>query len=130
MTVLVGYVPNALGEAALRAGVDEARLRSQPLVVLNMSRDDILVDPRRAAPGDLERVERDLAELGVEVEVVRVEEGSDTAEAIVAEAEARSAVLIVIGLRHRTAVGKLLMGSVAQKVLLDARCPVLAVKAQ
>ncbi len=130
MTVLVGYVPNALGEAALRAGVEEARLRSQPLVVLNMSRDDILVDPRRAAAGDLARVERDLAELGVAVEVVQVEEGTDPSETIVAEAEKRSAVLIVIGLRHRTAVGKLLMGSVAQRILLDATCPVLAVKAQ
>ena len=39
-------------------------------------------------------------------------------------------MLIVIGLRHRTAVGKLLMGSVAQRILLDARCPVLAVKAE
>lgn len=130
MTVLVGYVPNALGEAALRAGVEEARLRSQPLVVLNMSRDDILVDPRRAAAGDLARVERDLVELGVAVEVVQVEEGTDPSETIVAEAEKRSAVLIVIGLRHRTAVGKLLMGSVAQRILLDATCPVLAVKAQ
>jgi nucleotide-binding universal stress UspA family protein len=130
MTVLVGYVPNALGEAALRAGVEEARLRSQPLVVLNMSRDDVLVDARRAGSDDLARVERDVAELGVEVEVVQVLEGSDPAETIVAEAEARSAVVIVIGLRHRTAVGKLLMGSVAQRILLDARCPVLAVKAE
>jgi nucleotide-binding universal stress UspA family protein len=118
MTVLVGYVPNALGEAALRAGVEEARMRKQPLVVLNMARDDVLVDARRAAADDLARVQRDVAELGVEVEVVQVEEGSDPAETIVAQAEARSAV------------GKLLMGSVAQRILLDARCPVLAVKAE
>ncbi len=130
MTVLVGYVPNSLGEAALRAGVEEARLRSQPLVVLNMARDDVLVDARRAGGDDLERVRRDVTELGVDVEVVQVDEGSDPAETIVAEAEARSATVIVIGLRHRTAVGKLLMGSVAQRILLDARCHVLAVKAE
>ena len=58
MTVLVGYVPTPLGEATLRAGVQESRRRSEPLLVVNMSRDDVLVDPHRAATDDLDRVER------------------------------------------------------------------------
>ena len=43
--------------------------------------------------------------------------------------EAQSADFIVIGLRRRSPVGKLLLGNNAQRVLLDAACPVLAVKA-
>ncbi|GIL35023.1 universal stress protein [Phycicoccus sp. MAQZ13P-2] len=130
MTVLVGYVPNALGEATLRAGVEESRRRSEPLVVLNMSRDDVLVDARRAPADDLQRVDRDVRELGVDVEVVQVEEGGDAAEALVEAATTHRASVLVIGLRHRSAVGKLILGSVAQRVLLGAPCPVLAVKAQ
>jgi nucleotide-binding universal stress UspA family protein len=128
MTVLVGYVPTALGEATLRAGVQESRRRSEPLLVVNMSRDDVLVDAHRAATDDLDRVQRDVAELGVHVEIVRVEQGSDPADALVRVAEDRDASVIVIGLRHRSPVGKLIMGSSAQRILLDARCPVLAVK--
>ena len=40
-----------------------------------------------------------------------------------------NAELIVIGVRRRTPVGKLILGSQAQRILLDAECPVLAVKA-
>jgi len=128
MTVLVGYVPTPLGEATLRAGVAESRRRSEPLLVVNMSRDDVLVDAHRAKSDDLDRVERDVAELGVDVEVMRIERGSDPADALVRVAGEREASVIVIGLRRRSPVGKLIMGSAAQRILLDARCPVLAVK--
>ena len=36
--------------------------------------------------------------------------------------------LVVVALRRPRPVGKLLMGSVAQRILLEAGCPVLAVK--
>ena len=49
MTVLVGYVPTPLGEATLRAGLEESRRRGEPLVVVHMSRHDVLVDAHRAA---------------------------------------------------------------------------------
>ncbi len=37
--------------------------------------------------------------------------------------------ILVIGLRKRTAVGKMLLGSVAQELLMTVPCPVLCVKA-
>ena len=129
MTVLVGFVPNPLGEAALTAAVSEARRRNEPLLVVNMSRDDVLVDAHRAGAEQLERVRRDLADLDLEFEVRQIEEGNDASDAILDVADREDVSVIVIGLRHRTAVGKLLLGSAAQRILLDATCPVLAVKA-
>ena len=48
-----------------------------------------------------------------------------TFEALV---ERTSASLVVIGLRRRSPVGKLVMGSDAQRLLLELDAPVLAVK--
>ncbi len=56
--------------------------------------------------------------------------GLTPAEDLVRAASDFEADLIVIGLRRRSAVGKLLLGSNAQEILLEAKCPVLTVKAK
>ncbi|WP_405822120.1 universal stress protein [Streptomyces sp. NBC_00838] len=129
MTVLVGYVPSPEGEAALRAGVGEARTRGETLLVMNTSRGDAYVDRGFAQQRDLDRVRQGLTELGVDFDIHQVVGGRDAAEEIVELAGSSEISLVVIGLRHRSAVGKLLLGSSAQRILLDSPCPVLAVKA-
>ena len=66
---------------------------------------------------------------GVEYDIRQLVRGFEPAEDLISIAEANSAELIVIGLRRRSPVGKLILGSNAQRILLDAHCPVLAVKA-
>ncbi|WP_283135137.1 universal stress protein [Rhizohabitans arisaemae] len=126
MTVLVGYVPSPQGEAALHAGISEARRRAEPLVVVNTARGDIPADPRLAPEEDLDRVMRILNHSEVVFDLRQV--AGDPAEEIVELAADLPASVLVIGIRRRSPVGKLIMGSTAQRVLLDAPCPVLAVK--
>lgn len=57
-----------------------------------------------------------------------MDSGHEAAEDLLDVAAREDAELIVIGLRRRTPVGKLILGSNAQRILLDASCPVLAVK--
>jgi nucleotide-binding universal stress UspA family protein len=68
------------------------------------------------------------AAAGVDVEVHQEAHTGDVADEVVRVAGAVDAEMIVIGLRKRSPVGKLLMGSTAQRILLDADRPVLAVK--
>lgn len=129
MTIVVGYIPTPQGEAALTAAIAEARAHDDSILVINMSRDDRLVDARRADDTDLDRLDQELAESGVPHEVRRLEHGVDSAEAILGAIDTEDVRMLVIGLRSRTPVGKLLLGSTAQRLLLEATCPVLAVKA-
>ncbi len=129
MTIVVGYVPTPEGEAALDAAVAEARLRDQPLHIINSSRGDAYADARFASEEALAQVRARLDEAGVVYEIAQEVRGHDASEEVVEAADRVQASLIVIGMRRRTPTGKLLTGSQAQRILLDAHCPVLAVKA-
>jgi len=126
-TVVLGYVPKPEGEAALASAISESQLRKAELVVVNSHR-------ARHGDGDavieqeLEEVRARVEEAGVVVDVRHPETGFEASEDLLNIADEVSAELIVIGLRRRTPVGKLILGSNAQRILLDAHCPVLAVK--
>ncbi len=131
MSVVVGYVATKEGRAALRRAAEECELRHTKLIVINSHRGGRDFDADEAAKfeEELTRVQAKLSELGVEHEVRQLVRGNEPSEDLIAVAEEEQATCIVIGLRRRTPVGKLILGSNAQRILLDATCPVLAVKA-
>jgi nucleotide-binding universal stress UspA family protein len=129
MTIVVGYVPRPEGRAALDRALAEAVLRGQRLVVVNASRGDALVDAGYAGVQEIELVKSRLADSGVDHELRQLVRGHEPADEVVDLAEEVGAELIVIGLRRRSAVGKFLLGSTAQRILMHAPCAVLAVKA-
>lgn len=124
--IVVGYVPKAEGRAALRRAAEEARLRGLPLVVINSVRTEVEGD----VDAELDAVRAQLTDAGLTAEVRQLARGLDVADDLIAVAEETNADFIVIGLRRRSPVGKLILGSNAQRILLDAPCPVLAVKAE
>ena len=131
MAVVVGYVPTKEGRAALRRAADESQLRRTKLIVINSHRGGREFDSKEAQrfEQELTQVQAQLDEAGVQHEVRQLVRGNEPAEDLIAVAEEVDAEFIVIGLRRRTPVGKLILGSNAQRILLDAPCPVLAVKA-
>jgi nucleotide-binding universal stress UspA family protein len=128
--VVVGYVAKPEGEAAVDQGIAEARLRQASLIVVNSHRGGREYDDESSVQSakDLAALEARLKESGVPYDLRQLVRGFEPAEDLIGIAESSGAELIVIGLRRRTPVGKLILGSNAQRILLDAPCPVLAVK--
>lgn len=150
--IVCGYIRTPEGEAALETAVREAQLRAAHLTVVHFFmapdeeqskggglREHELIEPtgtpdtsRPDEPGfyeeELTWLDRLLTSRGIEHTVRQLPATKSVAEDLLQIAKDPAADLIVIGVRHRSRVGKLLLGSDAQTVLLEAKCPVLAVK--
>ncbi|MEU4362700.1 universal stress protein [Promicromonospora sp. NPDC023987] len=124
MTVLVAYNESPQGEAAMRAAVTEAVRRRQELAVL-------VLTPQVGAnvPAALAHLLDTVPGTVTVAPITFRSEQADVADAIVDQAEAVAADLVVIGSRKHSTVGKFLVGSTTQRVLLDSPAPVLVVKA-
>ena len=129
MSIVVGYIPTREGRAALRRAADEAELRKadSSSSTATAARTSTRMTPSASRPRW--RASAPAVQAGINVEVRQLVRGKEPAEDLIEAAESSHAELIVIGLRRRTPVGKLILGSNAQRILLDATCPVLAVKA-
>jgi nucleotide-binding universal stress UspA family protein len=132
MTILIGYIPTPVGEAALEAGLEEAAARGDDVVIVNSPRhgatvDSDLVDESTAA-GLVSRAAAAGVTARVEQAAHGTHHGDDLVSTFEALVESTGARLIVIGLRRRSPVGKLVHGSNAQRILLEATVPVLAVR--
>jgi nucleotide-binding universal stress UspA family protein len=125
--IVIGYSADPFGRAALEHGIAEAKLRDTTLQVINASSGESYIDARFAQQSEIHDVERHLDECGVEFELTQPV-GVDTAEELLKAMGRDDAELLVIGIRHRNPVGKLLLGSVSQQLLLECPKPVLAVK--
>lgn len=128
MRIIAGFLHSPEGAAALERAIEEARLRDAELVVVHNMKDDI--DALEQYEDDLAEMERRLGEEGIEYQVRGLVRGNSPAEDLLLVADEEDADLIVIGVRRRSPVGKLVLGSNAQEILLRSDCPVLAVKAE
>lgn len=116
MTIVAGNLATPEGQAALDAAMVEAEQREMPLVVV----------PGPGPGQDVDALTDRLSAARIEF---RVATGTgDLAEDLVRIALEVGAELVVIGLRRRSPVGKLILGAGAQRILVEAPCPVLAVK--
>ena len=130
MSVVVGYVPDATGLLAVQEGARQAQWRDTELVLVNVVGAAGYVIPTAADEKTLDAVAARLTEQGVRFAIRQEEQSPDRpSEIILAVAEETGADLIVVGVRRTSPVVKAVLGSTVQRVLADATCPVLCVRA-
>jgi nucleotide-binding universal stress UspA family protein len=127
-TIVIGYVPSPVGEAALEAGLAEAAARGDDVVILNSPRRRSTVDAELIDTATADELVARATALGVTARVDQSDHGDDIVETFARVASAAGARLVVIGMRRRSPVGKLMTGSDAQRLLLELDVPILAVK--
>ena len=130
MKILVGYMGANIGKDLLKIALEHAKaFKGELLVVTSM------VGGEKAKPENvteteenLERVKQYFEEKGVACKTHLLVRGLDAGEDIVNFANEKRVDEIIIGVKSRSKVGKLLFGSTAQAVILQADCPVVTVR--
>ncbi|TLM83552.1 universal stress protein [Pseudarthrobacter sp. NamE2] len=119
MTILVGYTTTAEGNAALRHGLQAAETAGKPLAIFPLGE-----IPEQGSGAALHGA----VEAGATL-LARDPQGRHAAEELLDTAVETGAALVVIGVRNRSRVSKVILGSDAQSIILGSTVPVLTVKA-
>lgn len=123
-TVVLALRPDSSDEVLAQA-IAAAR-RENAAVQAVVFATDTTTAPSTSSLAECTKLGAALAEAGLEFTVHRA--GPDPAEQILGLADEHDAAVIVMSTKRRSPVVKLLLGSSAQQVILEAECPVLLVK--
>ena len=130
MRILVGYDGSNVSKEAIAIAEQHAQVFNGEIILARSMVGGPEV-PRRdfeQAENDLEYEKNVLLEKKIPCDSVLSVRGLEAGEDLVQIAEEKKVDEIIIGVRRRSKVGKLIFGSTAQYVILNAPSPVVAVK--
>ena len=130
MNILVGYDGTNAGKEALRLGIRHAQAFEGRLFVIRSLGSNAAEDMEKIekAQQDLSYAETLCRENRVFCDVRLLIRGMEPGEDIVMFANENNIEEIIVGVKRRSRVGKIIFGSTARYVIMEARCPVLTVK--
>jgi nucleotide-binding universal stress UspA family protein len=131
MKILVGYDGSNMAKAALELAKKRAKVWGAKIDVVNC-----MAQSRNLEYGDIRKVEQKLEDEvrhilnseNIPYETQLVISSLESGEDLVQFAEENKIDEIIIGIRKRSKVGKLVFGSTAQYVIINAPCPVVSIK--
>lgn len=130
MNILIAYEGTPAGHVALEYAKKHVKARQDKIFLVtslfggNKTPLEVMDDAKEA----LEDVTKDLESSGFSCEHHLLVRGADPGEDIVQFAQEIKADEIIISIKKKSKVAKFLLGSNAQYIILQAPCPVIAVK--
>ncbi len=130
MKILVGYKGVNVGKDLLKIALTHAKaFKGEVLIVTSMVGGGKSEQSKvQTAEENLEKAKKHFDENGITCKTHLLIRGLEPGEDLVNFAIEKGVDEIIIGVKSRSKVGKLLFGSTAQAVILQAECPVLSVK--
>lgn len=130
MKILVGYKGVNVGQDLLEIADFHARAFDAEVLVVTSMKGGANIDQSevRAAEENLKNTKKFFQDKKISCETHLLVRGMEPGEDIVSFAREQAVEEIVIGVKSRSKVGKLIFGSTAQVVILQAHCPVVTVK--
>ena len=130
MKIMVGYDGSNVAKEALEIAKKHAKAFDAKVYILtSLARSpEMELEEIQKAEHELESIKFHFKENGISCTTHAIVSSLSPGEDLVEFATENDVDEIVIGVRRRSKVGKLLFGSNAQYIILEAKCPVVAVK--
>lgn len=130
MTILVGYKGANVGQDLLALAQTHAEAFKCNVFVVTSMKEGEQEDQARinAAESNLEQAQAFFKGRGIDCKTHLLIRGMEPWEDIVSFAKEKNVKEILIGVKSRSKVGKILFGSTAQSVIINAPCPVVSVR--
>ncbi len=130
MKILIGYRGINIGKDLLDLGVEHAKAFDGTVLLVTSMFEGTEKEQKKIleAEQNLDMAETFFKDQGVPCEKHLLIRGMDAGEDLVAFAGEQEVDEIIIGVKSRSKVGKLLFGSTAQVVILEAGCPVVSLR--
>ena len=130
MNIVVAYRPSKLSMKLVEKAIEHAKsFNGKIFLVTSLEggpRQDI--EEIEEAEAALEHAKKVVEKEGIPCSTHLLVKGLSPGEDIVEFAKENKADEIIVGVQKKSKVGKFLMGSTAQHIILSAPCPVIAVK--
>jgi nucleotide-binding universal stress UspA family protein len=130
MKLLVGYDGSATADKALEIAMEKAKIKNARLyVVTSMSKGtESQLHDIQEKEKNLEDIKKKLQAQDIDCDTILLIRGVDAGHDLVEFANENDVDEIFVGVKKRSRVEKMILGSTAQHVILHANCPVTTVK--